>query len=199
MAMKLYYSPGACSLAAHIVAIEGGLDLQLEKVDLKTHRTETGADFMAINPKGYVPAVELDDGSLLTENTAILPFLGDKTGLVPADGLARYRALEWIGYIATELHKSFAPLFHDSSDKEKTEAKAQIFKRLLFIEEGLPGDWLMGENFSAPDAYLFVILRWARTMHLDMKIMPRLLAFKARMEARPGVQKALAEEGLHRQ
>ena len=195
--MKLYYSPGACSLAAHIVKLEGGLDLKLEKVDLKTHRTESGADFFAINPKGYVPAVELDDGSLLTENTAILPFLGDRTGLMPSDGMARYRALEWIGYIATELHKSFAPLFHGGPEKEKTEAKEDILKRLSFIEDSLSGDWLMGDTFSAPDAYLFVILRWAKSMHLDLSTMPRLLAFKARMEARPGVRKALAAEGLH--
>jgi len=196
--MKLYYSPGACSLAAHIVELEGGLNLQLEKVDLKTHRTAAGADFMLINPKGYVPALELDDGSLLTENTAVLPFLGDKTGLIPSDGIGRYRALEWIGYIATELHKSFAPLFHGGSEDEKAEAKDDILKRLSFIEDNLSGDWLSGESFSAPDAYLFVILRWAKSMHLDLSTMPRLLAFKARMEARPAVQKALAAEGLQR-
>jgi glutathione S-transferase len=196
--MKLYYSPGACSLAAHIVELEGGLGLNLEKVDLKTHRTAAGSDFMLINPKGYVPALELDDGTLLTENTAILPFLGDRAGLIPSDGMGRYRALEWIGYIASELHKSFAPLFHGASEEEKAEAKGDILKRLSFIEDKLSGDWLMGNNFSAPDAYLFVILRWARTMHLDLSTMPRLLAFKARMEARPAVQKALAEEGLQR-
>ena len=195
--MKLYYSPGACSLASHIVEIEGGLKLKLEKVDLKTHRTETGADFFAINPKGYVPALELDDGSLLTENTALLPFLGDKAGLMPADGMARYRALEWIGYIASEVHKAFAPLFHGGTDKEKAAAKEEIAQRLKFIEDSLSGDWLLGERFTAPDAYLFVVLRWARTMHLDLSSMPRLAAFKARMETRPGVQQALAEEGLH--
>jgi glutathione S-transferase len=194
--MKLYYSPGACSLASHIVELEGGLDLTLEKVDLKTHRTAGGADFMAVNPKGYVPALELDDSSLLTENTAILPFLGDKTGLIPSDGIDRYRALEWIGYIASEIHKSFAPLFHNSSAEEKAEAKEAILKRLRFIEDKLSGDWLSGESFSAPDAYLFVILRWAKSMHLDLSTMPRLLAFKARMEARPAVQKALSAEGL---
>jgi glutathione S-transferase len=196
--MKLYYSPGACSLASHIVEIEGGLNLQLEKVDRKTHRTASGADFMLINPKGYVPAIELDDGSLLTENTAILPFLGDKTGLIPPDGMGRYRALEWIGYIASEIHKSFAPLFHGGSEDEKSEAKEEILKRLSFIEDKLSGDWLSGERFSVPDAYLFVILRWAKTMHLDLSTMPRLLAFKARMEARPAVQKALSAEGLQR-
>ena len=195
--MKLYYSPGACSLAAHIVAIEGGLDLPLEKVDLKTHRTEGGVDFITINAKNYVPALELDDGALLTENTAILPYLGDKTGLMPADGIARYRVLEWLGYITSELHKAFTPLFHGGSEHEKTEAREEILLRLGFIEDKLSGDWLMGENFSVADAYLFVILRWARTMHLDLSSMPHLLAFKARMEARASVQQALKEEGLH--
>lgn len=194
--MKLYYSPGACSLASHILIVEGGLDLTLEKVDLKTHRTESGADFMAINPKGYVPALELDDGSLLTENTAILPFLGDKAGLMPPEGIARYRALEWIGYITSEVHKSFAPLFHGAPEEEKAEAREEILRRLKFIEDKLSGEWLMGTRFMAPDAYLFVILRWARTMHLDLSSMPRLTALKTRMEARPAVQKALKEEGL---
>src|SRR6185312_10552896 len=122
--MKLYYSPGACSLAAHIVAIEGGLDVALEKVDLKTHRTESGVNFMTINAKDYV--LELEDGALLTENTAILPYLGDRTGLMPAEGLARYRVLEWLGYITSELHKAFTPLFHGGSEHEKTEAREQI-------------------------------------------------------------------------
>jgi glutathione S-transferase len=148
--MKLYYSPGACSLAAHIVGIEGGLDLELEQVDLKSHRTESGADFFAINPKGYVPVVELDDGGLLTENTAILPFLGDKAGLMPAEGMARYRALEWIGYIASEIHKAFTPLFHGGSAEEKAEAKGEILLRLKFIEDGLSGDWLMGGDRPMP-------------------------------------------------
>lgn len=196
--MKLYYSPGACSMAAHIVALEGGLALELEKVDLKTHRTEKGADFVAINPKAYVPALELDDGTLLTEVTAILPFLGDLTGLMPKDGIARYRALEWIGYIATEIHKGFVPLFHGGTDAEKAAARAEILIRLKFIDDKSSVDWLMGESFTAPDAYLFVILRWARTMHLDVSQMPWLVAFKARMEARPSVQTALLEEGLHR-
>src|SRR4051812_28116843 len=194
--MKLYYSPGACSLASHIVEIEGGLNLTLEKVDLKAHKTERGGDYYAINPKGYVPGLELDDGSLLTENTAVLPFLGDRAGLMPPEGMARYRALEWIGYISSELHKSFAPLFHGGSDKEKSEAKQDITKRLKFIEDNLLGDWLMGERFTAADAYLFVILRWSQKMHLDLSQMPRLEAFKLRMEGRATVRQALAEEGL---
>jgi glutathione S-transferase len=192
--MKLYYSPGACSLAAHIVEIEGGLNLALEKVDIQAHKTADGADFFAVNPKGYVPAVLLDDGTLLTENTAILPFLGDKAGLMPSEGIARYRALEWIGYIATELHKAFTPLFHGGSETEKAEAKEEILKRLQFIEERISGNWLMGERFMAPDAYLYVILRWAQKMHIDLSGLPRLLAYRARVEARPSVQQAMAAE-----
>lgn len=194
--MKLYYSPGACSLASHIVAVEGNLDLQLEKVDLKTHRTADGVNFMTINAKDYVPTLALDDGEILTENTAVLPFLGDRTGAMPSDGMAHYRVLEWLGYITSELHKPFAPLFHGGSEEEKTEAKEEILKRLGFVEDKLSADYLMGESFTVADAYLFVILRWARTLHLDLSSMPHLLAFKARMEARPAVQKALTEEGL---
>src|SRR6185437_13472587 len=120
--MKLYYAPGACSLADHIVAVEGGLALDLEKVDLKTHTTQDGADYYKINPKGYVPALVLDDGSLLTENGAILVYLGDRLGLMP-EGLDRYRALEWIGYLNSEIHKSFAPLFQKASDEAAQKAR----------------------------------------------------------------------------
>lgn len=193
--MKLYYAPGACSLAGHITAAEGGLTLDLEKVDLKTHKTESGLDFYEINPKGYVPALRLDDGSLLTENPAILPFLGDKAGLMP-EGLDRYRALEWIGYTGTELHKNFGPLFGGASDDAKAKAKATIQKRLALVEERLSGDYLLGAKFSPPDAYLFVVLRWCAGMGVDLSALPRLTAFKTRMEGRKGVQQALKEEGL---
>ncbi len=191
--MKLYYTPGACSMAGHILAAEGGLALDLEKVDLKTHRTESGQDFRKLNPKGYVPALTLDDGTLLTENAAILPFLGDKTGLMP-DGMARYRALEWIGYIGTELHKNFGPLFGGASDDAKAKAIERIGARLAFVEESLTGDYLLGAKLTAPDAYLFVILRWCAAM--GVRVSGRLAAFKSRMESRPGVIKALKAEGL---
>jgi glutathione S-transferase len=193
--MKLYYSPGACSLAGHIVAAEGGLALELVKVDLKTHTIESGEDYYAINPKGYVPAIALDDGSLLTENAAVLPFLGDQTGAMPQSGMARYRALEFIGFINSELHKSFAPLFHGAPEDEKAQARADIVKYLALLD--MAGDYLLGAAFSPPDAYLFVILRWCKTLHIDLSALPRLAAFKSRMEGRPGVQKALQEEGLH--
>src|SRR4051812_13462815 len=194
--MKLYYSPGACSLASHIVAVEGGVPLELEKVDLKTHRTETGKDYYAINPKGYVPALRLDDGHLLTENVALLPYVGDKAELMPTDGMARYRALEWIGFISGELHKSFAPLFGGGDDEAQAKAREKILKRLKLVEEKLTGNYLMDDAFSAPDAYLYVILRWTDKMKVDISGLPRLTAFKTRMDKRAGVQKALEAEGL---
>jgi glutathione S-transferase len=194
--MKLYYSPGACSLAGHIVAAEGGLALDLVKIDLKTHKTESGQDFYAINPKGYVPTIGLDDGSILAENAAILPFLGSKTGAMPKDGMDYFHALEWIGFVNSELHKSFSPLFHGAPDDQKAKAKEKIIGRLKLVEDRLTGDYLMGSAFTPADAYLFVILRWAKTLHIDLSGMPRIIAFKARMEGRAGVQKALKEEGL---
>jgi glutathione S-transferase len=195
MIMKLYYAPGACSMAAHITAVEGRLKLELEKVDLKSHTTETGQDFRKINPKGYVPALGLDDGSLLTENGAILPYLGDKAGSMP-DGAARYRALEWIAYINSELHKGFGPLFGGAEGDARAKAKERIIMRLKFMEERMSGDYLMGDRFSPPDAYLYVVLRWCEGMDVSLSGLPRLTAFKARMDSRPGVKQALKEEGL---
>jgi glutathione S-transferase len=194
--MKLYYSPGACSLAGHIVAAEGGLPVELVKVDLKTHRTEAGEDFYAINPKGYVPTLGLDDGSILAENAAVLTYLGGKTGAMPTDPNGHIHALEWIGFVNSELHKGFSPLFHGAPDEYKAKVKEKILSRLKLVEDRLTGDFLMGDKFTPADGYLYVILRWAKTMHIDLSHLPRVTAFKARMEARPGVQKALAEEGL---
>jgi glutathione S-transferase len=193
--MKYYYSPGACSLAGHIVAVEGGVPLDLEKVDLKSHITESGADYKQISPKGYVPALVLEDGALLTENGAILPYLGDKGGLMP-DGLARYHALEWIGFINSEIHKSFAPIFHGGSVEDKAKAAEKIKSRLALAAKALTGDYLIGSKFSPPDAYLFVMLLWCEKVRIDLTDLPQLGAFKARMKARPGVAKALGEEGL---
>lgn len=196
--MKLYYSPGACSLAGHIVAAEGGLALDLVKVDLKTHKTESGEDFYAINPKGYVPTIGLDDGSILAENAAVLPFLGDKTGAMPKSGtMDRYHAMEWIGFVNSELHKSFSPLFRGAPEEYQAQMKEKISRQLKLVEDRLTGDFLMGNAFTPADAYLFVILRWAKNMDIDLSHLPRVTAFKARMEARPSVQKAMAEEKLH--
>ena len=193
--MKLFYAPGACSLASHIVASEGGISLDLEKVDLREHRTETGSDFYGINPKGYVPALQLEDGSILTENVALLMYLGDKAGLTH-QGIERYRLLEWLGYITSEIHKSFSPLFQGASDDIVEAAKAKILKRLAFVEERFTGDYLMGYGFCPADAYLYVMLRWCEKMSISTAILPKLTAFKARLVKRSGVSAALAAEGL---
>jgi glutathione S-transferase len=199
--MKLYYSPGACSLAPHIAAKEGGLALDLERVDLTTHRTEHGQDYRRLNPKGYVPALELDDGTLLTENVAILPFIADQrpqAGLAPApETTARTRLIEWLAFLATELHKSFGPIFHRSSESLKAEARETIEKWLAYIADQLAGrDFLMGEHFSVADAYLFVILRWSDIAKIPLGNFPVLVAYRAKIAARPAVQAAIREERL---
>jgi len=150
--MKLYYAPGACSLASHIVACEGGLKLALEKVDLKEHRTESGKDFYDVNPKGYVPALALDDGSVLTENVALLTYLGDTADLTPK-GMERYRLLEWLAFITSEIHKSFGPLFQGAPGDAPQKAREKIIKRLGFIEERLTGDYLMGAALVREDGH----------------------------------------------
>jgi len=199
--MKLYYSPGACSLAAHIVGQEADLKLQLEKVDLTTHKTADGRDYYAVNPKGYVPALQLDQGGTLTENIAILNYLADHTGeklyTPPAGSMERYRLEEWLGFITTELHKSFGPLFQGASGTDAEKIKEKIGKRLAHTDEQLGGKpFLMGDRMSVADAYLFVILTWAKKMHLDTSRFSNLTAFFARMTRRPAVQRALQEEGL---
>lgn len=191
--MKLYYAPGACSLADHITAREAGLAPELVKVDLKAHVTETGQDFHAINPKGYVPALALDDGSVLTENAAILSYLGDKGGLMP-DGMGRYRALEWIAFINSEIHKGFSPLFRGVEGEAAAKTRSAIDRRLAYTAQTMAGDYLMGAHFTPPDAYLYVMLRWAAKF--GVAVPERLSAFKTLMEDRPGVRAALKEEGL---
>lgn len=200
--MKLYYSPGACSLSPHIVACEAGIPIELEKVNLADKKTETGKDYMAINPKGYVPALMLDDGSLLTEGPAIVQYLADQkpaTKLAPAAGTAeRYRLQEWLTFIGTELHKSFAPLFNKASpDEAKQTATANINKRLGYLNDRLGGlKYLMGESFSAADAYAFTIINWTNFTGIDLKPFPNVVAYMGRVGARPKVQEALRAEGL---
>jgi glutathione S-transferase len=200
--MKLYYSSGACSLSPHIVALEAGIDLHLEKVDGKAKRTETGADFWQINPKGYVPALALDNGELLTEGPAIVQYLADlkpESGLAPANGtLARYRLQEMLGYINSELHKTYSPLFKPETPAEvRQERKDYLRKRYALLEGVLAKQlWLLGEHFTVADAYLFTVTNWAKAVELDLSGFPALLAFQKRVAARPAVQAALEAEGL---
>lgn len=200
--MKLYYSPGACSLAPHIVAREAGIELVLDKVDIRGKKTQDGLDFLAINPKGYVPALELDDGQLLTEGPAISQYLADqapRSGLAPANGsIARYQLQALLGYINSELHKSYSPLFNPATGADvRAERMAYIARRYALIEDQLAaGPYLDGEAFSIADAYLFVVTRWAGMVKLDLAGFPNLQAFQARVAARPAVQAALRAEGL---
>ena len=200
--MKLYYSPGACSLSPHIVANEIGIPLELEKVDTKTKQTEHGSDYLAINPKGYVPALRLDDGALLTEGPAIVQYLADQkpgSGIAPANGtLARYRLQEMLGYINSELHKTYSPLFNpNTTEAVRADREAYLGKRYALIEQTLSGQpFLLGDQFSAADAYLFTVTNWARVLKLDLSEFPNLMAFQKRVAERPAVQGAMREEGL---
>jgi len=198
--MKLYFSPGACSLSPHIVARELGLDLQLEKVDGATKTTASGKDFWAINPKGYVPALELDSGEVLTEGTAIVQYLADLkpgSGLAPANGsLPRYRLQELLGSINSELHKTFSPLFNPKTLPEtRAERLEYLAKRYRLIDETLAKQpFLFGEQFTVADAYLFTVTSWAGYVKLDLSAFPNVVAFQERVAARPSVQAARAAE-----
>jgi glutathione S-transferase len=198
--MKLYFSPGACSLSPHIVLREAGLDFELEKVDLRSKLTASGADYTKINPKGSVPALELDNGYVLTEGPAIVQYLADQApsaGLAPAAGsLERYQLMSWLNFISSEVHKSFAPLYNPAASADmKDSAIANINKRFGYLNQALAGrDYLMGEGFTVADAYLFVMLHWANKMKMDLAPYPRLQDFYARITARPAVQQALQAE-----
>lgn len=196
--MLLYFSPGACSMASRIVAEAARLTLDYTKIDLETHKTADGRDYTEINPKGAVPALRLDDGSLLTENVAILQFLGDLAPdaelVPPCSSMARVRLQEWLGFLASEIHKGFAPLFHGGGDA--AQARAALGKQLGFIEAALSGDYLNGSSFSVADAYLFVMLTWTHKTGVDLKPFPKLSAFKARIAALPAVKRAMAAEGF---
>jgi glutathione S-transferase len=200
--MKLYFSPGACSLSPHIVAREAGIPLTLEKVDIRNKKTFAGADYLAINAKGYVPALELDDGALLTEGPAIVQYLADQkpaSKLAPANGtLERYRLQEMLGFINSEIHKSYSPLFNPATSPElRAEKEAFIKKRYALIEKALEGKkYLFGDDFTAADAYLFTVTRWASKVKLDLSELENLTAFQARVAERPAVQAAMKDEGL---
>ncbi len=199
--MKLYYSPGACSQAAHIILHEAGLPHDSQRVDLRAKRTESGADYWAINPKGAVPALGLADGEVLTENAAVLQYIGDKAAretLLPSSGLERYRVIEWLGYLGSDVHKSFAPLFNpESSDEAKQAASDLVGKRFDYLESRLDGrDYLTGPAMSVADPYLFAMLGWTGELGIDLSRWPRLTAFRTRMLERPTVQAVLKAEGL---
>lgn len=199
--MKLFISPGACSLSPHIALQEAGLAFEIEKVNLQTKVTETGANFMEINPKGYVPALLLDSGELLTEGPAIVQYIADlapEKNLAPANGtLERYKLQAWLTYIGTELHKSYVPFFHHGSDDWKAVGKENLETRYAYVNQQLAEQpYLMGENFSVADAYLFTVTRWLRVSKLDLAAWTHLAAFQKRMAERPGVHAALKTEGL---
>jgi glutathione S-transferase len=200
--MKLYFSPGACSLSPHIILCESGLPFTLEKVDLRAKTTASGADFNAINGKGYVPALDTGSGVVLTEGPAIVQFLADqvpgKQLVPPAGTLERYQVLEWLNFIGTEIHKNYSPLFNPAaSDEVKNGARAALAKRYAWVEHKLGGaDYLHGGQFTVADAYLFVVTNWAGMLKLDLSAFPGLQAFQRRIAARPAVQQALREEGL---
>ena len=203
--MKLYYAPGACSLAPHIVAREAGLPIELEKVDIRQspHQTETGRDFSEINPKGYVPVLCLDNGERLTEGVAILQYLADlnpEAALAPAVGtFERYRLQEWLTFISSELHKMFSPwLFHpEYGDQPAIVARAKVAERFALLDRHLADrDFLLGKGFTAADAYCFTIVGWARLKNIDLAPWPNLATYMKRIGERPGVREALQAEGL---
>ncbi|SPB16790.1 glutathione S-transferase [Caballeronia novacaledonica] len=193
--MKLYFAPGACSLADHIAMHEAGLDFDRVKVDLKTKMTEDGTPFDDINPKSYVPVVEFDDGKRLTENIAILSWVAQKApSLAPSGEDGQMRLLEMLAFISTEIHKQFARVFRPSSDAEATAAREKIGKRFALIAKSMQGDYLFGDKASVADAYLFTMLTWAKKMSVDMPA--ELEAFYQRMRERPAVKLAFEHEGL---
>jgi len=198
--MVLYYAKGACSQAPHIILHEAGFDHDSIRVDLKTKQTERGEDYLAVNPKGAVPALRLDDGEILTENAVVLQFLGDKAGgpLLPGVGdLRRYRVLEWLNFVATELHKSFGPFFKPTGEETKQFARDLVASKLDFVEGRIGGKpFLMGDIFTLPDAYLFVMLGWLGAAKLDPSRWPKLQAYRRRIEQRPSVRQVLEFEGL---
>lgn len=201
--MKLYYKPGACSLSPHIVLRESGADFEIEQVDTDTKKTASGADFKKINPKGYVPALELENGQVLTEGAAIVQYLADQrpdAGLAPEAGsLERARMQEYLNYVASEFHKAFGPLFNPvASAAEQESAKANVGRRLDYLESLFADgrSYLLGDNFSVADAYLFVVTSWASFKEIDLSPYPMMSAFFQRVAARSKVQEALKAEGL---
>ena len=199
--MKLYYAPGACSLSPHIALLEAGLPYELIKVDLRAKKLENGDDFLNVNPKGQVPAVQFDSGDLVTEGPVIVQMIADKAGknLAPArDSDERYKMLEWLNFITSELHKNLGPMFSPVlADDAKAFFKDRVMGKFKYIDGQLAGrDYLMGSEFSVADAYLFTITNWAKPVGIDISGFKNLGAFMARVAARPAVQEAMKAEGL---
>jgi glutathione S-transferase len=202
--MKLYYSPGACSLAPHIALREADRFFDLERVDLKTHRTATGADYALINPRGYVPALQLDGAGseVLFENVSILTYIADlapeKLLAPPSGTFARYHVLSWLAFVSTEIHKQFSPMFQPGTPEGvAARLRGKISERFVYLEDVLHDRaYLMGERFTVADAYLFVMLQWADRFRFDLQIYPNLDDFEFRIAQRPAVQAAMVTEGL---
>ena len=200
--MKLYFAPGACSLSPHIVLQEAGIAAETEQVDNKEKKTKSGKDYWSINPKGQVPALQLDSGEMLTEGPVIVQYLADQkpaAGLVPAAGtIERYRVQEWLNFITSELHKSFGPIFRPTTpDAYKAISKENIGKRFDWIDKQLAGrQYLMGDKFTVADAYLFTVLRWSSRVDIDVAKWPNLKTYMDRVGGRPKVQAAMKAEGL---
>ena len=200
--MKLYYSPGACSLSPHIVLIESGLKFEPVLASTQTHKLADGTDYYTINPRGYVPLLELDNGERLSEGPAILQYIADQVPekkLAPAHGtMARYRTQEMLNFITSELHKGIGGNFNPAMPEEaKVLMRAKALDRLKWINRQLEGKpYLMGDSFSIPDAYLFTVTNWTQHVGIDISALANLVAFQARMFARPAVQAAMKAEGL---
>lgn len=200
--MKLYYSPGSCALAVHIALKEAGLQVERESVDLRTKKTQAGEDYLKVNPKGYVPALQLDDGKMLTEAAALLQYIADKApekNLLPAWGTPdRYQAIENLNFVATEIHKSLGAMFNPAFPEEARKiTKERLNLRFKFLEEKLQKqNFLLGDKYSLADAYLFTVLRWTEPLGVDLSGFPKIMGFSERVKQRPQVQEAMKEEGL---
>jgi glutathione S-transferase len=202
--MLLYFKPGACSLSSRIVLTELGLPFEAVKVDTDAGTTEDGSDYRAVNPKGYVPALEIAPGTVITENPAILQYLADQVpqaGLAPMTGkIERIRLQEWLSFTSSELHKAFSPWFSGRplNGEEKSRAEANLDRRIGDVEQGLSDDrpFILGETFTVADAYLFVVLSWSGFIGVDLARWPKVAAYTTRIAARPAVRAALAAEGL---
>jgi len=200
--MKLYFAPGACSLSPHIVLEEAGIAAETEQVNNQEKKTKSGTDYWTVNPKGQVPALQLDNGEMLTEGPVIVQYLADQkpgSGLVPPAGsIERYRVQEWLNFITSELHKSFGPIFRPTTpDAYKTISKENLGKRFDWLDKQLAGrQYLMGDKFTVADAYLFTVLRWTSRIQIDLGKWSNLKAYADRVAARPKVQAAMKAEGL---